>query len=1334
MTSFTRAVHAWIGLIFVLILASNLGAQARQPNVDLSMNNSDFRSPALCELSCYAATYSFSTVPYYSLDQPRNVTLVYNGDQANPRPFIYADVHGASSVAVTRYTMRATVNGNAVTFLNGETLLTFTGSQPSTPVRLGGQFDARTVATDIYPLVVTVEATYADAVIGETISSGHIMIVNEAGSQIANGWTVAGHQRLKQTVSPGYMITNGDASATRFSALGVVAADFTTLTYDGSNGTYTRPYPDGSRTTFNAAGEHTAFIAQNGHTISYRYHPDGRLKYIGDPFRAQPSGPLTSIGLAYDANGLDLIQEPSADGTQWAGRQTLFVVDSNRCLVSAEDPDRLMTTFTCDSNGRLETITDRKGGVSTLIYNTNSWKLSQVKFPTIPVDAGNGTTTNKNPLINYSPWQTKGVPTSPTSSASPWTAPVVSGVVGSVTDPAGRVTVLKANRFGQGIDITEPHGRRTIIASSFGILPRKIIRPNGAIDTLGYDSYGRVIRSHPAGEYLTTYAYTTGGLLSGIGGPGARAETRTYYGGTNHLAQVSLGGSPAQTLNYSYDPATQRVASMWDNSGHTTIYTYDSRFGNLRQLTSPGNRTTVKEFDARGRDSVITWPQTAPQTTLYDVLNRVTSASASGTTITLGYNQLYQTDLVDANGNHYHTDYNALGWPTSQCDALTLCHKTRYDASGLVTSTTNRRNQMVTFTRDAGGRLAAQTGSGVVTNNYGYSSDGRIMVAWNEIQRDSTFLDPGSQTLPATDSVVTWIDGKRFRVFNRRPRAIADTGLTTITSNTGVTFQSRRANYSPSGFLDSLMLDGTTISTFAPNSDGTGGTNTIAGGGTRTARATATHAPADVDFTNVNLRNAFRRNYHYSLGGKILQVMTGNVFAYGYDELGRLSNAAKWTDCYWSSWPGDTISGPLAGCNTPISSEDFSYDAMGNRTDNGGIPTTANRYAALKSTNYYYDADGNVVQKYNTNGLYNYQWFWNTRGQLDSTTKDSWHRTRFDYNALGKPVRIWDGDPNGQSLGRYLLWDGDALIAEFWPNGQRDVDYVYLPGTIDQPFASTHGATVPTTVRYQEVDVLGNVIGTHRNGFVDQSNTYDAWGVLTSTNADSHLQWKGLFWNGANTGLHYMRNRWYDPEGGRFVSEDPAGFIDGINLYTFAGNDPINGVDPFGLWCVKIPLPWFSVKIGDDCYGKHQPGPLPKPKRTAVPQCPPFEPGNLGQYAGEEAHEFYVGIFMSPSVTWYEKLGAGAGGYVSGLWTPETMERTIGYLLMGYGGRITGPGKQFPVNEMPRRVRPMRETFRWEYGHHNKGWHLDGTMTGKAPSIAGKGPKKSNVDVFACAR
>jgi RHS repeat-associated protein len=49
------------------------------------------------------------------------------------------------------------------------------------------------------------------------------------------------------------------------------------------------------------------------------------------------------------------------------------------------------------------------------------------------------------------------------------------------------------------------------------------------------------------------------------------------------------------------------------------------------------------------------------------------------------------------------------------------------------------------------------------------------------------------------------------------------------------------------------------------------------------------------------------------------------------------------------------------------------------------------------------------------------------------------------------------------------------------------------------------------------------------------------------------------------SGFLYRRNRYYDPMAGRFTQPDPIGLAGGINLYGFAGGDPANFADPFGL-------------------------------------------------------------------------------------------------------------------------------------------------------------------------
>ena len=53
----------------------------------------------------------------------------------------------------------------------------------------------------------------------------------------------------------------------------------------------------------------------------------------------------------------------------------------------------------------------------------------------------------------------------------------------------------------------------------------------------------------------------------------------------------------------------------------------------------------------------------------------------------------------------------------------------------------------------------------------------------------------------------------------------------------------------------------------------------------------------------------------------------------------------------------------------------------------------------------------------------------------------------------------------------------------------------------------------------------------------------------------------GVRWD-AGTGLHYMRQRWYDPGLGRFVSRDP---VPNMNMYAYSDNNPVRFVDPLGL-------------------------------------------------------------------------------------------------------------------------------------------------------------------------
>jgi len=73
-------------------------------------------------------------------------------------------------------------------------------------------------------------------------------------------------------------------------------------------------------------------------------------------------------------------------------------------------------------------------------------------------------------------------------------------------------------------------------------------------------------------------------------------------------------------------------------------------------------------------------------------------------------------------------------------------------------------------------------------------------------------------------------------------------------------------------------------------------------------------------------------------------------------------------------------------------------------------------------------------------------------------------------------------------------------------------------------------------------------------GFGGQWGYFTEWETKPNTTAD------------AGTSLLLLSHRYYDPATGRFVNRDPIGYDGGINLYTFAGGNPVNRIDPQGTW------------------------------------------------------------------------------------------------------------------------------------------------------------------------
>ena len=99
-------------------------------------------------------------------------------------------------------------------------------------------------------------------------------------------------------------------------------------------------------------------------------------------------------------------------------------------------------------------------------------------------------------------------------------------------------------------------------------------------------------------------------------------------------------------------------------------------------------------------------------------------------------------------------------------------------------------------------------------------------------------------------------------------------------------------------------------------------------------------------------------------------------------------------------------------------------------------------------------------------------------------------------------------------------------------------------------------------------DALGSVVAlSDANGALAERYAYSPFGQV---NAPSHpaignpYLFAGREFD-SETGLYYSRARYYDPDMGRFLSTDPLGYADGMNLYAYVRNNPINRVDPLGL-------------------------------------------------------------------------------------------------------------------------------------------------------------------------
>ncbi len=1140
------------------------------PEVDITPYNHETQQMGRCAASCFAVTHAQGTVPYVSHDTPRNVTLVYHGDRVDPKPFIHVNVrHPDSETPVpSKFWLEAKKDGVLLTFLNGETRLKFTAASSGWQ-RLAGQFNASSYSTGVYALDIIVTADYGGQGTQQKVTQTKLVVVNENNSSIARGWNIAGVQRLYVQGDGSAFITEGDGSAVYFQKSGSTfitpAGEFSKLVAGGGGG-WDRFYPDSTQVSFNSSGRMTRVYDQFNNITNFTY-VGNNLTLIADPANKM-------LSLTYGTYGLSSIRS-----TITPYRYTNFTVLSNKTLTKIKDPDNIATNFQYDGSKRLWKVTDRRSKTTTLAYDSLSGKLASVTVPAVPIFT-EGTV---SPVTQFAPWQPVGVPYTATSS-TPAAMVRPADVKGTVTDPGNHATTFTVDRWGQPVASTDPLSTVTTISYNSNGLPVRTVNSTDttAVDSLDYNFDGLVTYAKPTGgtATITTYgAWAQPTLILGDGQP-----SRTFKLGTNGRIDSTWVGGTKYT-RFTYD-SRGRVLTVKDGLNNLVqSFAYSGTNGNRSSVTLPGGRITTYGYDAYGRVTTVSTAGLPTRTTYYDLLNRPDSVKDGVNTkaTRFGYDALYRTSVTDPKDQVYSFTHNALGWLTQQTDPVNKSDTYEYSKDGELKRWKNRRLESTDYAYDVMHRQTSKSGSNTDNTTFAYSDDGRRVKATSPMATDSIFLN----VLGAAEKTWTQMGGKTYtRNYNYTQAGLLDSVWTNVSHET---FLGRKYKYTTSrGTLDEIRVGGKSTShTFNSNLQHT--STTFAGGDVVTRQYTTPHSTAKIESNQAGLDVLVRRLEHDTVGRIKTQytdpipVEFGTVF--GYDGLNRVvrdtMGMIESDLCTFDPDNGYDCPPP-----TTDSVRSFIYDAVGNMTRdslyrvwNGGTDVatgaygTGNRITSFDGCSYQTDADGNVTQRSGCGSTANF--YWSSENVLDSMTVGG-QKIKNYYDAFGRLVKR---DVYGTVS--YYWWDGDNLFAELDATGQKKAEYSYYPG-LDNLHALVDQ---DDSVYFAHSDGMGNVVGLVSDSKVlKRRYDYDLKGSLVGTgdikpfSDRDRARFKGALWMGPEVDLYYMRNRWYETSTGRFLSEDPIGLGGGINVYAFAGNNPVSGRDPLGL-CPPYPcdLPGVTV-------------------------------------------------------------------------------------------------------------------------------------------------------------
>ena len=945
--------------------------------------------------------------------------------------------------------------------------------------------------------------------------------------------------------------------------------------------------PYATTLAYNAGGQLSTITDPAGHVYTLGW-TSGHITSVSDSAGREVSYAYDAVGELTDVYGVGTTRTPTLqnnDHTVYTYQGTTHLISSVRQPKFYGDttttPSPVMS-MTYDTSERVTTQTDALGRTTTFTYGPSGSLVAGQTETTDP--SGNSTldTYQDNLLVS----ETKGYGSSSPSTTSYTYDPITLGI-STETDPNGNVETFAYDDNGNKVSSSDALGYTTDYTYDADNDLISTVDPNGVVTTNTYDAAGHIATASGTNNGALTY-----GLL-----------TSTTVQATDQSAEHIDGNittNPARTTNYYYDTAAHPadLTRVVDPNGNTSTATYDSYGNGISTTDAQGDKTEFGYNTATGQltstvspDGVAagttpgcTPPATGCTTYQYDAFgNTIKTTNALGHTTSAAFdadgNQISATD-----GNNQTTKYgyDAADELTTTTAADGTVSTTDYNKDGAVADTVDGAGNKTVFGYDAQGRLLSQTNPGNHTTSYTYNLDGEPLTATNpagqvttnayDADDQLTAVDYSDASTPSITNIAYDPDGQRTSMTDGTGTTTwaydAFGELVTEVSGTGSTVS---YGYDPNGNQTSITYPGSQTQTVTEVYDKANRPTSLTDWNDQT---TSFGYDEDNNLTNTTypngdvVSNTFDTTDAPTAASVAKSGSTLASLTYTRDNAGQLASLTPAGLPGSAQTYGYTALEQLKTVTTGSSTTTYGYDAAKNPTTNAGSSQAFNTSDQICWTLPKASSAAGCASPPTGATTYTY----NANGDRTATTPSTGTASNYSYNQQneltgytgpgGTATYTYDGQGlrSTKTVGattNTFTWD-DSQVPNVLSDGATS--YIYGPdgAPIEQIGASG--------TQWYFHDSLGSTRALlNAAGSLSGSYGYDAYGNVTgyTGTATTPLQFLAGYTD-AESGLDYLRARYYDPATTQFMTVDPD--IDATQAaYTYANDDPLNASDPSGL-------------------------------------------------------------------------------------------------------------------------------------------------------------------------